>query len=92
MNSTSSSSNMGKTKAERILKGIASHRDELLKAYPNLANQVQGIKSTIANNLKESVEKAVASLKGKGCHVIFAKDAAQAQEQILKILAGNSPQ
>jgi len=82
-------SRMSSTKAQTILKGIASRRETLLKQYPNLASQVQEIKNTIANNLKESVEKAVASLKAKGCHVIFANDAGQAQEQILKILEGN---
>ncbi|MBP1759289.1 MAG: hypothetical protein H6Q63_206 [Firmicutes bacterium] len=82
-------SNINSTKVESILKGISSRRDLLLQEYPNLARQVQEIKSTTANNLKESVEKAASSLKGKGCHVIFAKDASEAQEQILKILAGN---
>ncbi len=85
----SNTGNMSDTKVQRILKGISSRRATLLKEYPNLASQVQEIKSIIANNLQESVEKAVSSLKGKGCHVIIAKDAAEAQEQILKILAGN---
>lgn len=80
---------MSSTKVQTILKGISSRRDTLLQEYPNLASQVQDIKRTIAANLKESVEKAVASLKSKGCHVIFAKDATEAQEQILKILAGH---
>ncbi|MBC2721893.1 LUD domain-containing protein [Desulfosporosinus sp.] len=85
----SSNDSTNSTKAEKILKGISSRRDKLLQEYPNLASQVQEIKSKTANNLKDSVEKAVSSLKGKGCHVIFAKDAGEAQEQILKILAGN---
>ncbi|MDP4127622.1 MAG: LUD domain-containing protein [Bacillota bacterium] len=80
---------MSSTKVQTILKNIGSRRDTLLQEYPNLASQVQGIKQTIAANLKESVEKAVSSLKSKGCHVILAKDASEAQEQILKILAGN---
>jgi len=80
---------MSSTKVQTILKKIGSQRDTLLQAYPNLASQVQDIKSTVATNLKEHVEKAVSSLKGKGCHVMFAKDATEAQEQILKILAGN---
>lgn len=87
--SSSSSSNSSSTKAQRILKGIRSRRDTLLKEYPDLASQVQEIKRRIANNLKESVETAVSSLKSKGCHVTFAKDATEAQEQILKILAGH---
>ena len=80
---------MGSTKVQTILKQISSRRDTLLQEYPNLASQVQNIKSTIATNLKESVEKAVSSLKNKRCHVILAKDTREAQEQILKILAGN---
>ena len=80
---------MSTTKVQTILKQISSRRDTLLQEYPNLASQVQDIKSAIASNLKESVEKAVSSLKGKGCHVVFAKDAREAQEQILNILAGN---
>ncbi|MDP4159766.1 MAG: LUD domain-containing protein, partial [Bacillota bacterium] len=80
---------MSSTKVQTILKNIGSRRDTLLQEYPNLASQVQGIKQTIAANLKESVEKAVSSLKSKGCHVILAKDATEAQEQILKILAGH---
>ncbi|TGE33033.1 LUD domain-containing protein [Desulfosporosinus sp. Sb-LF] len=80
---------MSSTKAQTILKKISTRRDTLLQEYPNLASQVQDIKSKVATNLKASVEKAVASLKSKGCHVIFAKDATEAQEQVLKILAGN---
>ncbi|HWQ43789.1 MAG TPA: LUD domain-containing protein [Desulfosporosinus sp.] len=80
---------MSSTKVQTILKQISSRRDTLLQEYPNLASQVQDIKSAIATNLKASVEKAVSSLEGKGCHVIIAQDAREAQEQILKILAGN---
>ncbi|SHI77687.1 LUD domain-containing protein [Desulfosporosinus lacus] len=80
---------MSSTKVRTILKQISSRRDTLLKEYPNLASQVQEIKSTTAANLKEYVKKATSSLKGKGCHVIFAKNSTEAQEQILKILAGH---
>ncbi len=80
---------MSSTKVQTILKQISSRRDTLLKEYPNLPSQVQDIKSTVATNLKEYVEKTVSSLKSKACHVIFAKDASEAQEQILKILAGH---
>lgn len=80
---------MSSSKVQTILKQISSRRDTLLQEYPNLASQVQDTKNAIATNLKESVEKATSSLKSKGCHVIFAKDAREAQEQILKILAGN---
>ena len=80
---------MSNTKVQTILKQISSRRDTLLQEYPNLASQVQDIKGTIATNLKEYVEKAVSSLKSKGCHVIFVKDASEAREQILKILAGH---
>ncbi|KGK91375.1 lactate utilization protein C [Desulfosporosinus sp. HMP52] len=77
------------TKAQTILTKIRSRRDTLLLEYPKLAGQVQDIKSGVANNLKEHVDLAISSLKGKGCHVMIAKNAAEAQEQILKILAGN---
>ena len=80
---------MSSTKVQTILNQISSRRNTLLQEYPDLASQVQDIKSTIATNLKESVEKAVSSLKSKGCHVILAKDTTEAQEQILKILSGN---
>lgn len=80
---------MSSMKVENILKQIGSRREILLQEYPNLANQVQDIKTSVAMNLKASVEKAASSLQSKGCHVIFAKDAADAQEHILKILAGN---
>ncbi|EGW39973.1 LUD domain-containing protein, partial [Desulfosporosinus sp. OT] len=80
---------MSSTKVQTILKKISSRRDVLLQEYPNLASQVQAIKSLMAVNLKDYVDKAVTTLKGKGCHVIFAKDATEAQAQILKILAGN---
>lgn len=80
---------MSSTKVQTILKQISSRRDTLLREYPNLAGQVQDIKNKMATNLKDYVDKAVLSLNGKGCHVIIAKDAAEAQEQILKILAGN---
>lgn len=77
------------TKVQNILKNIDSRREILLREYPNLANQVQDIKTSVATNLKAYVEKAASSLKRKGCHVILAKDAAEAQAHILKILAGN---
>ena len=76
-------------KAETILQQISTRRQALLQAYPQLAGQVQDIKCAVIANLQESVEKAVTSLKGKGCHVMIAKDARAAQEQILKILAGS---
>lgn len=80
---------MSTSKVQNILKQIGSRRNILLQEYPNLATQVQDIKTSVATHLKENVEKTVSSLKAKGCHVIIAKDAAEAQEQILKILAGN---
>lgn len=82
-------SNTSNTKVQAILKQIASRRDILLKEYPNLADKAADIRSKMAANLPEYVERAVSSLKGKGCHVILAKDAKEAQEQVLKILAGN---
>jgi len=80
---------MNNTKAQRILKKIASNRKTLLQEYPHLAAQVQEIKTSGARNLKETVEKAITSLKRKGCHVIVAVDGAEARQHILKILAGN---
>jgi Uncharacterized conserved protein containing a ferredoxin-like domain len=78
-----------KTKAQKILKKINSNRKNLLQMYPNLSSQVNEIKSAVAMNFKENVEKAIASLKKKGCHVIVAADGADAQRQVLRILSGN---
>ena len=80
---------MSSSKVQNILEKIGSRREMLLQEYPNLANQVQAIKISVATNLKAYVEKAASSLQSKGCHVILAKDAVEAQENILKILAGN---
>ena len=80
---------MSSTKVQTILKKINSRRNLLLQEYPNLTSQVQEIKGTMAANLRAYVEKAITSLQGKGCHVMIAKDVIEAQEQILKILAGN---
>jgi len=80
---------MSHTKAQRILNKIESNRKNLLQEYPNLAAQVQEIKSSAVMNLKEYVEKTITSLKSKGCHVIVAENGAEARQQILKILAGN---
>lgn len=80
---------MSSEKVQNILNQIDTNRKTLVEEYPNLANQVQDIKSSVATNLKATTENAVASLKRKGCHVCVAKDSAEAQEQILKILAGN---
>ncbi|OLN32895.1 LUD domain-containing protein [Desulfosporosinus metallidurans] len=79
---------MRNTKAKMILKTIESNRKKLLQEYPHLASQVNKIKTSVAMNLKEYVEKAITSLKSKGCHVIVAADGADARQQILKILSG----
>ncbi|MGC7872149.1 LUD domain-containing protein [Desulfosporosinus sp. SYSU MS00001] len=76
-------------KAQRILKNIDSNRNNLIQKYPRLASQVNEIKSEVVKNFKEHVEKAISSLENKGCHVIVAADSASAQQQVLKILAGN---
>lgn len=78
-----------KTKAQRILKKIDSNRKNLLQKYPHLTTQVNEIKTSVAMNFKEYVEKAIASLKNKGCHVIVAADGTDARQQVLKILSGN---
>ncbi|AET70482.1 hypothetical protein containing a ferredoxin-like domain [Desulfosporosinus orientis DSM 765] len=80
---------MSTTKVQTILQQISTRREALLQAYPNLAQEVQAIKSAVTANLKESVDKAVASLQGKGCHVMIAQDAREAQEHVLKILDGS---
>ncbi|KLU63793.1 lactate utilization protein B [Desulfosporosinus acididurans] len=76
-------------KAQRILNHIDSNRKSLIQKYPRLASQVNEIKSEVAKNFKEHVEKAISSLENKGCHVIVAADSANAQQQVLKILAGS---
>ena len=80
---------MSTNKAETILQQISTRRQALLQGYPRLAGQVQDIKTSVTANLQESVARAVTSLQGKGCHVLIAKDARAAQEEILKILAGS---
>jgi L-lactate dehydrogenase complex protein LldG len=80
---------MSQSKVQTILEKISSRREGLLQEYPNLSNQVQHIKASVATDLKAYADKAAASLRTKGCHVIFAKDAHEAHESILKILAGN---
>ncbi|AHF06994.1 LUD domain-containing protein [Desulfitobacterium metallireducens] len=80
---------MSNSKAQNILKQIDTNRKALIQEYPNLAKQVHDIKTSVATNLKASTENTVASLIRKGCHVTVAKNSAEAQEQILKILGGN---
>lgn len=80
---------MSKTKAQTILKKISINRQNLLREYPHLGAQAQELKASVAMNLREHVEKAIPTLKGKGCHVIVAANGAEAQAQILKILSGN---
>lgn len=79
---------MSKTKAQRILEKIDFNRKHLLQQYPHLSSQVNEIKTSVAMNLKEYVEKAMASLRNKGCHVIVASDGTEARQQVLKILSG----
>jgi L-lactate utilization protein LutB len=80
---------MSQDKAKRILKTIKDNRQNLLQVYPQLGAQVREVKTSAVMNLHEHVEKAMVTLKGKGCHVSIAADAAEAQAQILKILDGN---
>lgn len=80
---------MTHSKAQKILEQIGSRRNRLIQEYPNLSKQVQEVKTSVAMDLKASVERAVSSLEAKGCHVTIARNIGEAQEHILKILSGD---
>ncbi|GAB6179221.1 lactate utilization protein B [Desulfotomaculum defluvii] len=78
-----------RTKAEKILSQIQVERQQLLSEYAGLAKQVTETKNSTAKNLKQKVDQAIKMLGVKGCHVLFAKDAQEAREQISKILCSS---
>lgn len=81
---------MNTNKAQKVLQQIKVNRQALLSQAAGLSEQLQRTKRDVAQNLGQMVERAIQTLKAKGCQVIVAKDAVAAREQVKQILHGQS--
>lgn len=73
-----------------ILEKVAVKRDNLWRQNPGLKQQVEELLAAQKENLPALLERAKASLTGKGCRVLVANTPGEALKHILS-LAGKNP-